>query len=98
MNGTTAKGAAGGDASSPLPPGLSGREAAARLAAEGYNELPRAERRTSLRVAVDVVREPMFGLLLSAGIIYLVLGDLGEAVILLVFATISVTIAVIQET
>jgi Ca2+-transporting ATPase len=78
--------------------GLSSHEAAARLKAEGYNELPRTERRTFARIAVDVAREPMFGLLLAAGVIYLALGDLGEALMLLVFATISVTIAVIQET
>jgi Ca2+-transporting ATPase len=78
-------------------PGLSHREATARLKAEGYNELPRAGRRSILRVAVDIVREPMFGLLLAAGIIYLALGDLAEALILLVFATISVTIAIVQE-
>ncbi len=79
-------------------PGLSSHEAAARLKAEGYNELPRLERRTFLRIVVDVAREPMFALLLAAGIVYLALGDLGEALMLIVFATISVTIAVIQET
>src|SRR6476646_3549709 len=82
----------------PRWPSLSSHEAAARLKAEGYNELPRAERRTFVRIAVDVARDPMVGLLLAAGIIYLALGDLGEALMLLVFATISVTIAVIQET
>ena len=61
----------------PRWPGLSSHEAAARLKAEGLNELPRAERRTFVRIAVDVAREPMFGLLLAAGIIYLALGDLG---------------------
>ena len=48
--------------------GLSQAEAAARLAAEGPNELPQANARSLLRIAFDVVREPMFGLLLAAGI------------------------------
>ena len=47
--------------------GLSEAEAAARLAAEGANELPRAERRTLPIIIVEVVREPMFALLLGGG-------------------------------
>ena len=43
-------------------------------------------------------RSPMFGLLIGAGIIYLLLGDLGEALILLAFAAVSVTITIVQET
>ena len=78
--------------------GLSQAEAAARLAAEGPNELPQANARSLLRIAFDVVREPMFGLLLAAGIAYLVLGQSTEAVALLVFASASVAIAVVQET
>ena len=50
-----------------------------------------------LRIIGDVLREPMFALLLGAGVIYLVLGDLTEALMLLVFATISVSITVVQE-
>ena len=39
----------------------------------------------------------MLALLLGGGVIYLLLGDLKEAVILLVFATMSVAITVVQE-
>ena len=78
--------------------GLSEVAAQARLKAEGYNELPRPERRTALRIIVEVVREPMLALLLGGGMIYLALGDLKEALILLVFATLSVLITVVQET
>jgi P-type Ca2+ transporter type 2C len=78
--------------------GLSEADAAARLKAEGANELPRTGRRTLPLIVVDVVREPMFALLLGAGMIYLLLGDLGEALMLLAFATISVVITIIQET
>ncbi|MEZ5829635.1 MAG: cation-transporting P-type ATPase [Dongiaceae bacterium] len=77
--------------------GLSSAEATTRLAAEGYNELPRAEQRTILRIVVEVVREPMFGLLIASGTIYLILGDLQEALFLLGFATLSIGIAVVQE-
>ena len=80
------------------PQGLSESEAAARLRAEGANELPRAGHRTLLRIVIDVFREPMFGLLVGAGVIYLLLGDLTEALLLLAFATISVAITIVQET
>ncbi len=85
------------DAASPLA-GLSEPEAAARLRDEGFNELPARHRRTALRILVDVVREPMFALLLGAAAVYLALGDLKEAVVLFAFATTSVSIALIQET
>src|SRR5690242_7664553 len=77
--------------------GLLPEEAAARLAAEGYNELPRPPRRTVASIALEVGREPMFQLLLAAGLIYLVLGDLGEAAMLLASAVVTVGIAIVQE-
>ena len=75
--------------------GLDALEAQARLATEGYNELPRADQRTPLRIILEVLREPMLALLLGGGVIYLVLGDLKEAIILLAFAMMSVMITVI---
>ena len=78
--------------------GLSEADAQARLKAEGYNELPRPDRRTPFRIVVEVLREPMLALLLGGGVIYLALGDLKEALILLAFATMSVVITVVQET
>ena len=78
--------------------GLHEADVQIRLKSEGYNELPRPDRRTPLRIVLEVVREPMLALLLGGGAIYLALGDLKEAVILLVFATMSVLITVIQET
>lgn len=77
--------------------GLSAATAAQRLVAEGRNELPRGARRTPLRIILEVIRQPMFGLLLAAGAIYFALGDATEGSVLLIFATISVSIAVIQE-
>ncbi|MBX3591661.1 MAG: cation-translocating P-type ATPase [Burkholderiaceae bacterium] len=81
----------------PARQGLTPEQAAERLRTEGPNELPRPGVRTLGRIVVDVIREPMFGLLLAAGAIYLLLGDLGEALLLLAFASISVAIAIIQE-
>jgi Ca2+-transporting ATPase len=77
--------------------GLRSVEARARLDMEGANELPSPEHRTPSRIVREVLSEPMFALLIAAGAIYLVLGDLKEALVLLAFATGSVAIAVVQE-
>lgn len=77
--------------------GLTDEEAAARLARDGFNELPRPESRTVLHIIAEVMREPMLALLILGGIIYLLLGDIQEALILLAFASLSVIITVVQE-
>lgn len=81
----------------PAPVGLTQAEATARLGAEGPNELPRAKRRSPLRIILDVLREPMLALLLAGGVVYLLLGSREEALILLAFACLSVGITVVQE-
>jgi len=78
--------------------GLDDSEARRRLESEGFNELPTAARRTPFRIAGEVLREPMFALLLGAGAIYLALGSLTEGVVLLIFASLSVLISIVQET
>ena len=77
--------------------GLTPAEAAARLAAEGFNELPRISRRSPLRIILEVLREPMLALLIAGGVVYLMLGNREEALILLTFACLSVGITVVQE-
>jgi Ca2+-transporting ATPase len=79
------------------PRGLDGREAVRRLREEGPNELARDRPRGVLRTLWDVVREPMFLLLLAAGAIYLVLGDLEEALTLLFFVVVVIAITLAQE-
>ncbi len=86
----------GNDSGEPFA-GLSEKDAAARLAADGPNQLPQPERRTLARIALEILREPMFALLLGAGAMYLVLADLGGALILLAFALVSLIIAIVQE-
>ncbi len=77
--------------------GLSEAEAAARLRRDGFNELAQQSRRTLPLIALDIVREPMFALLIAAGLVYVALGDLGEAAMLLGFVAITVTISIVQE-
>ena len=80
-----------------LGPGLDDAEAARRLAAFGPNEPPAGPRRTWLRIAIEALREPMFGLLLLAAALYLLLGDLGEGLFLAAGAALSIGLVVFQE-
>ena len=74
--------------------GLSDAEALRRLVQYGPNELPAAKRRDWLRIALEVVREPMLVLLIAGGVIYLAVGEPHEALILLgsVFVVMGITI------
>jgi len=79
------------------PQGLSAATAADRLAAEGPNEMGHNRPRTVWAIAGEVVREPMFLLLLGAGAIYLLMGDVHEALILLGFVFIIMGVTILQE-
>ncbi len=79
------------------PAGLTAAEAADRLARDGYNELAPPRRRGVLAILGEVVGEPMFLLLLAAGGIYLLLGDTGEALMLLGFVLAIMGATVLQE-
>jgi Ca2+-transporting ATPase len=82
----------------PEPPlGLDPAVAAALLRDEGPNELGVSQRRTLRDIAWEVVREPMFLLLLGAGGIYLVMGDSREALVLLGFVVVIMAVTVLQE-
>jgi Ca2+-transporting ATPase len=77
--------------------GLTQAEADARLRAEGFNELPGGRHRSIVAIALEVMREPMFLLLVAAGSIYFLLGDLGEAAVLLSFVLVVMGITIYQE-
>jgi len=77
--------------------GLSVKEAHQRLLDEGPNELPSREVRGVFGIIKDVIREPMFLLLVGAGSIYFVLGDLEEGALLLSFVLVIIGITVYQE-
>lgn len=80
-----------------IPSGLDQALAAQRLRDEGPNELGISQRRTLLTMAWEVVREPMFLLLMGAGSIYLAMGDAQEALVLLGFVGIIMGITILQE-
>jgi len=79
------------------PVGLSDAEASRRLAEEGPNELASAKSRGFVTIALEVVREPMFLLLVAASTLYFVMGKLGDATMLLASVLLVMIITIIQE-
>lgn len=77
--------------------GLTAAEAAARLARDGPNELPGQGPRSLARIAREVLTEPMFALLIAAASIYVVLGDLREAIVLAASILVVILITILQE-
>ncbi|HEV2621785.1 MAG TPA: cation-translocating P-type ATPase [Frateuria sp.] len=77
--------------------GLDHGQARRRLASEGLNALPGSQHQPLLRIALKVLLEPMFLLLLTAGGLYLALGDRGEAGFLLGSVVFVIGITLAQE-
>ena len=77
--------------------GLSAAEAAKRLRIEGPNALPGGQRRSWPRIALETAREPMFLLLIAAGTLYLVFGDLQEGLVLFGFVLVALGLTLYQE-
>jgi Ca2+-transporting ATPase len=77
--------------------GLTEQEALERMALDGYNELPSAKKRTFLHILWEVLREPMFLMLIVCGGLYFALGDPKEAVMLMGFVIVIIGITFYQE-
>jgi Ca2+-transporting ATPase len=77
--------------------GLSQSTVSQRLKRDGPNELPTVGRGSIFRIAFELVREPMFLLLLACGSIYFFLGDAQEALLLLGFVFFIAGITLYQE-
>ena len=76
--------------------GLSSAEASGRLSQHGFNELPAAQPKNIWRIVLEVMREPMFLLLIACGSLYMLLGELGEGAILLSSTLIIISITFYQ--
>jgi P-type Ca2+ transporter type 2C len=77
--------------------GLTSAQAADKLAAEGLNMLPSSKPKNFFSIALGVVKEPMFILLVACGSLYLVLGDLKEGIMLLCFVFVIMGIEFFQQ-
>lgn len=77
--------------------GLNREEVQQRLKRDGPNELPSAKRRPFLEHLIGILREPMTSLLAACGIIYAMIGDRQEALVLLGFWALIIFITLYQE-
>jgi Ca2+-transporting ATPase len=77
--------------------GLTQQEVNEKLASEGYNELPSSKPKSVFQIALGVVKEPMFLLLVACGTLYLLLGDVQEGLMLLSFVFVVMGIEFFQE-
>jgi P-type Ca2+ transporter type 2C len=77
--------------------GVSSQEAQNKIKTEGYNELPSSKKRSGFRIALSVIKEPIFLLLVGSGSIYFFLGDVTEGLVLLSFVFVVMGIEAYQE-
>jgi Ca2+-transporting ATPase len=77
--------------------GLTDEQAGEKQKKEGLNELPGAKKKTIFHVIFEVMKEPMFLLLVACGALYLYFGDKEEAFMLLGFVGVIIGITVYQE-
>jgi Ca2+-transporting ATPase len=77
--------------------GLTETRAGDKLLSEGYNELPSSKPKSIFHIALGVVKEPMFLLLVACGTLYLILGDIQEGLMLLGFVFVVMGIEFYQE-
>ncbi len=77
--------------------GLSEIEAQKILKEKGFNELPSSKPKSILHMIYEIFSEPMFLLLVACGVLYLFLGDIQEAIMLLGFVFVMMGITLYQE-
>ncbi len=76
--------------------GLSEDDARGRLQQDGPNELPAPQKRNLRTIVLEVMREPMFLMLVAAGVVYLLLGEPADASMLLGFVFVVMAITIVQ--
>ncbi|MFA5211556.1 MAG: cation-translocating P-type ATPase [Patescibacteria group bacterium] len=77
--------------------GLSESEVQQLLKKEGYNELPSQKKQSWFSILISVLSEPMLLLLVGSGVIYLFMGEVKDALMLLLFVFVVIGITFFQE-
>lgn len=77
--------------------GLTLEEVKQRQAQFGKNELTPSKKDGFLKKAFHIISEPMFLLLIIAAVIYLILGELIDGIMMLVFISAIIVIEIVQE-
>lgn len=77
--------------------GLTSEEAKDKLRKEGYNNLPSSKPKNFVSIALGVIKEPMFILLVACGTLYIIMGELRDGMMLLGFVFVIMGIEFFQE-
>ena len=77
--------------------GLNEEEVLQRSLKFGFNELPSSKPRNFFAIGIEILKEPMFILLVSCCFLYLILGDLQESLTLSVFVVMIICITLFQS-
>jgi Ca2+-transporting ATPase len=77
--------------------GLTSIQAKEKLRSEGHNSLPSSKPKNIFSIALGVIKEPMFILLVACGTLYVVMGDMREGIMLLGFVFVIMGIEFFQE-
>lgn len=77
--------------------GLSSQEVVTRLQLYGFNELPQMQPSALFVFILKLFREPMFLLLLACAVLYFILGDTAESLMLFGFVVVIMGITCYQE-
>jgi Ca2+-transporting ATPase len=77
--------------------GLRSEEAARRLDAQGYNELPEKPPATLLSLLVDQFKDFLVLILIAAAIVSLLLGEWLDAMVIILLVILNAVIGVVQE-
>lgn len=77
--------------------GLTDKEVSGRLFRDGYNELPSQKNKSFFAIFLRVLSEPMLLLLLGTGGLYFILGEPKDALMLLSFVIVVISITLYQE-
>jgi P-type Ca2+ transporter type 2C len=76
---------------------LTSNQVKEKLRIEGYNSLPSSKPKNFFSIAIGVVKEPMFILLVACGSLYMVMGDIQEGLMLLGFVFVIMGIELFQQ-
>ena len=77
--------------------GLTDEEVTRKQEQEGFNELPSSKSKSIWAIALGILKEPMFILLVACGSLYLALGDIQEGIMLMGFVFVIMGIEFFQE-
>jgi P-type Ca2+ transporter type 2C len=77
--------------------GLSEDDARRNIEADGPNEIAAQQKRGLFTIAFEVIREPMFLMLVAAGVLYVLMGEPRDAAMLLGFVCVVMAITIVHE-